>query len=70
MCEIQKTNVAQCSGADVCANSGPSPERESHSSTMRLASGSFRHASGGAVSSPCGVVARCGLQIAKERDMF
>ena len=63
------TNVAPGSGADVCANSGPSSEKESHSGPMGHASVPFRHASCGAVSSPLGVVIRSDLQIAKESYM-
>ena len=67
-CWEANTNVARGSGADVCANSGPSSEKESHSGPMRHASVPSRHATGGAVPSPLGVVARGGRQIAKERD--
>ena len=56
--------------ADVCANSGPSSEKESHSGPMGHVSVPFRHAPGGAVSSPLGVVIRCVLPSPKRVTWF
>ena len=53
--------------ADVCGNSGPLSEKDSLSGPMRHVSVSFRHASGGTVSSLLGVVVLCILQITQER---